>query len=213
MYLIKKISAPTKLQEAKTEFQDKLPDGNSDVWGDLDSGTKREIKEALLENQKFVCCYCTCKIQYNSMKVEHWESQAKCPEKRLEWTNLFAACDGGEKSKVGPHCDSSKGSSRITLSPIRQEHINKLTYTGSGDISSGDSGLAKDLGTLNLNASIPKNGRKAAWNGFKKHLKMKNENLKKQSYRQKLIRKAKDRIDQSPATPYYDIVLFFLERK
>ena len=178
-------------------------------------GAKHDVKEALLKDQRHVCCYCTGKIAYETMKVEHWVSQSEDPTKRLEWSNLLAACDGGERSGNERHCDAQKSSTPITLDPTRQEHINKLSYTNSGVMKSDVESIDKDIDeTLNLNTPKLQRARMSAWDGFRKACEMKREKLSKDTaYTEKLLQKVRNLVDREHASPYYDIIIYFLERK
>lgn len=214
MYLVKRGPSPTSLQQAKARHAGRLPDGDFDVWTELEAEAKRDIKEALLKQQRSVCCYCTCTISYETMKVEHWAPQKGFESKRLDWDNLLAACDGGERSSGELHCDSSKGSSSITLDPSRQEHIQKLKYSMSGRISSDDQDIENDLSrTLSLNIGGLVRARLARWNEFAKAANLKKERLKNRAYRQKLYERVRQLVEDDPAKPYYDMLLYHLGRK
>lgn len=217
MYLIVRGSTPTKLLQAEKILKERLQDPDYDVWAEFDTairGAKREVKDALLKQQRAVCCYCTRRITYHDMKVEHWSSQADFPEKRLDWKNLFAACDGGERAGQELCCDSSKDDNPITLDPTSKAHIEKIDYAPTGSMTSKDSKLNFDIDkTLNLNTARLRNARRAAWDGFRKANDLKREKLGDRPYTQKLLDKALDLIHKEQATPYLDIVLYFLGRK
>ena len=72
---------------------------------------KEDLKNALLEEQGYICCYCTQRIEYSTMKVEHFKSRNKHPKLKAEYSNLLGACQGNEKLKSDNkkrHCDTCK---------------------------------------------------------------------------------------------------------
>ena len=126
MYPIRKGTPPTLLVKEEQGYRDLPADRTHDVWQMLSADAKAQLKERLLENQRYVCCYCTSRIAAEKMRVEHFVSQKQEPTRRFDWTNLLAACSGN----VGgaPHCDVSKGEKSVELDPQRPEHIAGLNY-------------------------------------------------------------------------------------
>ena len=91
---------------------------------------KDDLREVLLKDQEFLCCYCMRRVQSpteEKMKIEHFKPYSIYngtngkPDLTLEYTNLFASCKGGEG---GPknllHCDKTKKNSEIKLNPTNK---------------------------------------------------------------------------------------------
>lgn len=38
----------------------------------FDGTNKEDIRQALLEEQGYLCAYCMCRISAENMKIEHW---------------------------------------------------------------------------------------------------------------------------------------------
>jgi uncharacterized protein (TIGR02646 family) len=59
---------------------------------------KDKLRESLLTEQGYICCYCMQRIDDSNMKIEHWKSQDDYPELQLDYNNLLGACKGGQGS-------------------------------------------------------------------------------------------------------------------
>lgn len=139
------------------------------------------LKDSLLAEQGYLCCYCMNSIEERvyedgskdlKMKIEHFESQDDYPDKVTDYNNLFAACKGGEDlDGKDRFCDSAKGNTELKYIPnpasIRkkdEERSFNIRYNPRGAISSKDPNIDKELKeTLKLNAQTLVRLRKQAW--------------------------------------------------
>jgi len=63
----------------------------------------KSIKEALLENQGYICCYCGSKIlNDHNTRIEHVNPKSKEEYKQqtFDYGNLLASCQGGTKNII-----------------------------------------------------------------------------------------------------------------
>lgn len=82
-----------------------------------------ELRLQLLEEQKFICCYCGDEIPSISnendvicMKTEHFVPIDSQPNLQLTYHNLLAACKGNEDKKYAEkHCDTFKAAKALTF--------------------------------------------------------------------------------------------------
>lgn len=97
--------------------------------------SKRDLREALLIEQGFICCYCQRRIENTERTViEHWyprngEDKVQGASKMFDYQNLMAACDGGENENKAQKasgmeqyplwCDKNKREFTIPLSPLQ----------------------------------------------------------------------------------------------
>ncbi|OUD14405.1 hypothetical protein [Thioflexithrix psekupsensis] len=116
----------------------------------------RKVREQLLEEQGYVCCYCQQRISLpkdekgNSllpeMSVEHFKPKSKEEYKhlQLDYDNLFAACEGYTHGQS--HCNNRKGGEELKDIPnlatkkfdgFRIRYIN-YTIRKSGDRKESD---------------------------------------------------------------------------
>ena len=107
---------------------------------------KPAMREALVAEQRGVCCYCTDRIAATNvgMKIEHRVPQrgpAGDASRGLDWTNLLGACCGVKPNPMDRgamvlHCDSAKGEDPITLDPTNPSHMAAIGYRRSGHVTS-----------------------------------------------------------------------------
>lgn len=145
----------------------------------FDDGPKDDLRSALLAEQGHLCCYCMGRIASGTMKIEHWAPRSVFPERALDFSNLLAACDGGEglRAEQGRrrasehHCDTAKGSESITLDPRRKECERLIAYTAKGELIPAKGAAAfvqEDIDVLRLNLPRFTGGRQAAMDELRK---------------------------------------------
>jgi len=151
-----------------------------------------DLRESLLEEQGYICCYCMQRINKENLKIEHWKPQSKYPELQLISHNLLAACDGNEGSSPKfQHCDTHKGDDEITLNPAdSQKNCEQyIKYSSDGRIDSDDPIINYELNEiLNLNTQTL----------------VSNRNKKIQAYEGKENGKYK---------PYCKMIVYFLRKR
>lgn len=133
----------------------------------VDASCKQRIREALVVEQRGLCCYCGGRIRATAdeMKVEHLVPRShpeRGHEERLAWNNLFGACRGGEGSPPAQqHCDTRKGNHESPLSPLDASLRERVKYSSGGYVESNEPGLAEALDeVLGLNVAKLVNNRR-----------------------------------------------------
>ena len=59
---------------------------------------KNEVKAVLLREQHGICAYCMRRIRMdNHSRVEHLVPLSSSKDKAIDYNNMLAVCDGGEK--------------------------------------------------------------------------------------------------------------------
>jgi len=141
-------------------------------WDSLPKEEKDEVRGALLAEQRGICCYCMQRITEQQMKVEHYLAQSRHREASLAWSNLLAACSGGEGGPVDQHtCDTKKGNASLRLDPRNANVARNLHYLVDGTITSDDEPEKFDLNEhLNLNVERLKENRKRVYDALKDYL-------------------------------------------
>jgi uncharacterized protein (TIGR02646 family) len=156
MKKIIKQSEPRSLVEHRSKAN-----ANYDNYPDKD-----KLRESLLKEQGYICCYCMSRIKLAEMKIEHWQPQTKYTSGQLDYRNLLGACMGNQGARPqNQHCDTKKGDSEITINPIEGDKNceNLIKYRPDGKIYSDDVSVNHDLNeTLNLNLEFLKKNRKVA---------------------------------------------------
>ncbi len=125
-------------------------------YANINSEDKQRLRESLVAEQRGLCCYCMQRItaKLGAMKVEHWQSQTDFPERQLDYTNLLAACLGGEgKPQKFQNCDTRKLELSLSMNPANVEHDVEriLHYDKDGTIRSTDPAFDREINeVLNL---------------------------------------------------------------
>jgi uncharacterized protein (TIGR02646 family) len=71
-------------------------------WGYsyLQNPEKRELHEALIREQGYICCYCGMRIIRESSHIEHLKPQSlPDPDLSVDYTNLLASCQREREPK------------------------------------------------------------------------------------------------------------------
>jgi len=147
---------------------------------ELPGDAKEELRDALVNEQRGLCCYCCCAIAptWDGVRIEHWEPISLFPERQLDYSNLMAACKGD----IGTHrhCDVRKGNETLSRNPSNPVHRVEdiVHYRTDGTIRSTDLTFDGELGetegsaaanperVLNLNLAFLCNHRKAVMDSF-----------------------------------------------
>lgn len=132
---------------------------------------KNDLREALVREQKGLCCYCTNRIKPHpsKMKIEHWKCRANYHQLELNYSNLLGACPG--VTQLDHHCDTSKGDQELKWNPADPERNieNQIQYQSDGTIESTDYEFNRQINEiLNLNTDRLKSNRKAVYDEVQK---------------------------------------------
>jgi uncharacterized protein (TIGR02646 family) len=137
---------------------------------------KDDLRQALVAEQRGLCCYCQSRIRATSegMKIEHWQCQADHPGRQLDFGNLLGACFGGHgRPEREQHCDTCKGNIALCFSVCDPAHPieRQIRFLGDGTIKADDVDIDEALNTvLNLNLLRLVSNRKAVLAAFQQRL-------------------------------------------
>ena len=130
MIYIQKGSEPTALVKWKKQHP-------NCTYTNLDSKTKRTLRNALLQEQGFICCFCgkaigevdlalsqikqkpVYKNQEHNISNAHIIPQSVDNTKTLDYNNICASCDTRKSNNNEFHCDHKQGDSCIPISPLQ----------------------------------------------------------------------------------------------
>lgn len=174
MKYIEKREPPKSLEEYK------LSEGASfDDLSDNHSRIKREIKNSLMAEQGYICCYCGKRIDRNNSVIEHFlpKDDEKFPQLQLEYSNLLASCNGGNQEraknikyqgkKFPLSCDNKKGNRVIGVCPTNPNCESYFEYDEDGGIYGINDKANWAIKILGLDNEFLKNQRKAAIDAYK----------------------------------------------
>lgn len=103
----------------------------------LQNPEKRDLHEALLQEQGYVCCYCGRRIGSDDSHIEHFRPQSRYPALALEFLNLHCSCIKATTSSTPLHCGHRKGDQfdePLCISPLEPDCEQRFCYSLDGGI-------------------------------------------------------------------------------
>lgn len=108
---------------------------------------KQDLREALVRDQRGLCCYCMQRIRPTpaGIRIEHFRPR-RHEALQLSWTNLLGACPGvvANAREVHHTCDVSKGDQEISVDPQRLRP-GEIRYGADGTMTIVGNGAQADL--------------------------------------------------------------------
>lgn len=161
-------------KEAPTSFE-KYKKSKGANYNELEKpkniAIKDELRQALILEQGYICCYCGREIQFDTTIIEHLCSRDSFPKLQLDYQNLLLSCDGGQSARRKnsknksdpPYCDSAKGHQEISVTPLQDDCEHRFMCDEDGKIlfDVADTEAEETLRVLNLNNAVLKNQRKS----------------------------------------------------
>lgn len=174
MKYIEKTASPEFFESWKQRFQERH--GFQPTYRDLKGRVKARLKEHLLQEQGYLCCYCMAGIEVteDSSHLEHFiprfdgrkhPHSLQFQDVELGYQNLFLSCNGEwcDESHCGKYKDST--TALMLVSPASEEVQNAFIYTATGDIEGTTTKAMTSVRVLNLQSAALKRHRKTAiWN-------------------------------------------------
>ena len=194
-----------------------LIEHRSQPYADYDNyPDKDKLRESLLEEQGYICCYCMSRITMRQMKIEHWKPQSKYTCLQLDYKNLLGACKGNEGARPQKqHCDTKKGQIEITINPIEENQNCEglIIYSSTGEIYSPNESINYDLDkTLNLNLDALVTKRKNELDLILEHLKKKfPDRIWDQTHLQELIEQLSAKNEDGFYSEYCQVAISYLQ--
>lgn len=182
------------------------------TWADfsLEKG-KRIVKESLLREQFSLCAYCTQRIRFDRMKIEHYFPRTLSDNEKIKliYGNLLACCPGLAYGGDIRHCDTGRPDRELSINPQRPEHIRRLSFNlVNGKLSSSNPEHQEDIDKdLNLNNRYLRERRVQHLLEFKKLLE------KQHPGRTANARRYMQSLQKSEPEPFQGIVLTYLRKR
>lgn len=139
--------------------------------GDADAmAAKTALKDSLLAEQKYICCYCECRVSNANSHIEHFRPKdpTQFPHLQLVYSNLFASCTKEPSGTPDEHCGHKKGNyfSNDLVSPLEADCSSHFTYKMDGSIGWTDDRGRITVQKLHLDSALLDNQRKSLIDGF-----------------------------------------------
>lgn len=130
------------------------------AYGDLAGSTKQAVKQALMVEQGFICCYCEQELTDDDSHIEHFRPQSDPAVDPLDFANMLCSCQNQLKQGEPRHCGNLKGDwfdEERLVSPFDPACEACFAFTGMGLINlarMGDAAAAETIRQQGLD--IPK---------------------------------------------------------
>lgn len=136
--------------------------GNEDwqpTYNDIDSHVKRKVKDSLMEEQGWLCCYCERRLTDKESHIEHFKPKCDPTTDPLDYDNLFCSCQNQERRGVPLHCGRSKGGwfdPALLINPLDDDCETRFSFLLDGTIfPRSDKDRAAETTIKRLNLDIP----------------------------------------------------------
>ena len=181
MRRIRKMQEPEHFRLWKEAFR--ITEGRHPLYGDLrNSGEYRKLRNSLLTEQGYICCYCERAIGRKAdvdCNIEHFmprnpdrraltaEECDQCQNAQMDYGNLLASCLG-EQAYSDDHCNHKKDNwfdFNLCVSPVDAGIETLFGFRLNGKIFAiGSDVRAEAMKThLNLDSYVLNEQRKAAY--------------------------------------------------
>lgn len=129
-------------------------------YNDLCGNPKKVVKDALMEEQGTICCYCERRLTPEDSHIEHFRPQSDPVVDPLDFTNMLCSCQNELKKGDPQHCGNKKDNwfdASLLVSPLVPDCESRFAFTGDGAIKpslSTDTAATETITRLGL--AIPK---------------------------------------------------------
>lgn len=169
MRFIEKQSEPRTLIEFK---QLANPPDWMPTFEGLPGERKKALKEALIREQKGLCCYCECKLAFSDSHIEHFRPQSTDSKLALDYGNMHCSCMADNRESAPLTCGMAKRDwfdENLLISPLTPNCESRFRYNAEGRMtpaSEGDAAAKETIAHLRLDSPKLNRARKAVIDCF-----------------------------------------------
>ncbi len=107
----------------------------------LRSKIKKIVKDSLLKEQGYICCYCEQQLDFEDSHIEHFSPQNDATIDSLDYNNLLCSCQNqlvkGTPARCG-HLKDEWFDSDLLVSPLAVDCEKRFFFEGDGVIQPAD---------------------------------------------------------------------------
>jgi uncharacterized protein (TIGR02646 family) len=110
-------------------------------YEDLRGNEKETVKQSLMIEQGFLCCYCERRLTIDDSHIEHFRPQNDPECDALDYGNLLCSCQNKIPKGDPRHCGNLKNGwfdENSLVSPLIEGCEMRFAYTGDGRIRVAD---------------------------------------------------------------------------
>ena len=103
----------------------------------LAGNPKKAVKDALMVEQGWICCYCEQRLTDDDSHIEHFRPQSDPAVDPLDFDNLLCSCQNEIKKGEPRHCGNLKDNwfdTGLLVSPLDPNCENMFVFYGDGTI-------------------------------------------------------------------------------
>ena len=111
------------------------------IYDDLSGAEKAAVKNALMEEQGYICCYCERRLTDNDSHIEHFRPQSDNAVDPLDYGNMLCSCQKHLNKGDPRHCGNLKNGwfdEQLLISPLTPACEVSFAYTADGEIYPAD---------------------------------------------------------------------------
>jgi len=153
---IQKYQEPHALAEWKALANDDW----QPTYDDLSGEPKIELKNSLMREQGYLCCYCERRLTDSDSHIEHFQPQSDPAVDPLDHGNLLCSCQNQMKKGEPRHCGNLKADwfdPALLISPLDPTCESRFKFEGDGLIKPADpDDLAAHETIARLGLDLPK---------------------------------------------------------
>jgi len=130
------------------------------TYKNLSGEPKEAVKNALMDEQGYICCYCERRLTDEDSHIEHFRPQSDPAADALDYGNMLCSCMNNLQKGEPRRCGNLKENwfdERLLISPLDPSCEESFAYTGDGHVKPADSGDEAAAMTIKkLGLDIPK---------------------------------------------------------
>jgi len=108
------------------------------TYKDMRGEVKHTVKNALMQEQGYICCYCERRLDEDDSHIEHFMPQSDISVDPLDFSNMLCSCQKELLHGEPRHCGNLKGNwfdKMLLISPLEATCETKFRYTADGYIA------------------------------------------------------------------------------
>ena len=98
---------------------------------------KKEVKDSLMKEQGYICCYCERRLTDDDTHIEHFNPQSNNAVDPLDYSNMLCSCQDRLEKGEHRHCGVLKDNwfdDQLLVSPLDPDCEAHFAYTADGNI-------------------------------------------------------------------------------
>jgi uncharacterized protein (TIGR02646 family) len=129
------------------------------TYDNLSGEVKKAVKNALMEEQGYICCYCEQRLIYNNSHIEHFKPQSDPAVDPLDYNNILCSCQNQIQKGAPRHCGNLKEDwfdSTLLISPLEAGCDRRFCFKDDGTIRAADPDDVAAIATIDkLGLDLP----------------------------------------------------------